>query len=177
MNKLQVLALGFLIGMFSMTCLFAVDNISYGIDPFTEYEVIDSLRTEIKLYKQLDSLNKLTIKDLNIINSRLLNTKNVTATIYYPTGNEMRSGKEISEHYTLYSTPIRYIAISQDLWSNNGGPYSFGDSIRVSGMGTTYDGIYVVEDTMNKRFTKRIDVLVESRKPPNIWFNVKIYKV
>lgn len=177
MNRLQIFVLAFWLGAVTMTGFFAIDNISYGIEPFTEYQVIDSLKTELKLYKQLDSLNKLTIKDLNIINDRLLNTKTVTATIYYPTGDEMRSGKEISEHYTLYSTPIRYIAISQDLWSNNGGPYSFGDSIKVTGMGTTYDGIYVVEDTMNKRFTKRIDVLVESKKPPNIWFNVKIYKV
>lgn len=120
-----------------------------------------------------------TIQDLKCkvdsLNSIVSRTRVVSATVYYPTGHEMRSSKLIPKGYKQGVNNPKYIAISQDLWIRNGGPFAFGDSVQV--WGTPYDGIYVIEDTMNKRFKNMIDVLVENKKPPNKWMNVTIYKV
>ena len=141
-------------------------------DAVTEYEV------KLQIKKAEQQVSTQAILDLNeeldSIKSIINRTHTVTATVYYPTGDEMRSGKSIPTHYTLYTAKTRYIAISQDLWKKNGGPYSFGDSIRV--VGTDYDGIYVIEDTMNKRHRNRVDILV-SGVINEQWLNVKIYKI
>jgi 3D (Asp-Asp-Asp) domain-containing protein len=47
------------------------------------------------------------------------------------------------------------IAVSQDLLAKNGGPFSYGDLVYVEHIGFKY-----VNDTMNKRITKHLDVWV-----------------
>jgi len=52
----------------------------------------------------------------------------------------------------------KWIAMSRDLISRWGGNFSYGDMVEIKGAGHK-DGIYRVVDTMNKRFTNRIDFL------------------
>ena len=48
---------------------------------------------------------------------------------------------------------------------------------RVKIKGTSYDGVYTVEDKMNKRYTKRIDILINKGMSIGKWENVKLTKL
>jgi len=65
----------------------------------------------------------------------------------------------------------RIIAVSRDLL----GRYPNGSKVLLKG--TKYDGVYTVRDKMNKRFNKRIDILINEDMDIGIWRNVKIYKI
>ena len=67
----------------------------------------------------------------------------------------------------------RWIAVSRDLEEHG---FKFGAKVRVSGAGKL-DGIWTVEDRMNKRYTKRIDFLVNKEMTGGKWNNVKIILV
>jgi 3D (Asp-Asp-Asp) domain-containing protein len=64
----------------------------------------------------------------------------------------------------------RYVAVSRDLEKLG---FVFGVKILVSGTGK-YDGIWTIEDRMNKRYTRRIDFLVDNHIKYGKWENVKI---
>ena len=66
----------------------------------------------------------------------------------------------------------RVIAISRDLKKK----FKFSDSVLISNAGK-YDGVYVVEDVMNKRFTNKIDILVNPKDSGTKLYNVKIRKL
>lgn len=65
----------------------------------------------------------------------------------------------------------RIIAVSRDLLTK----FPMGTRVRVEG--TSYDGIYVVEDKMNKRYTKRIDILINVGMRIGKWDEVVITKI
>lgn len=62
----------------------------------------------------------------------------------------------------------RIIAVSRDLLVK----YPFGTLIQIEG--TEYAGIYQVQDLMNKRYTNRIDILINKDMPIGKWHNIKI---
>ena len=66
----------------------------------------------------------------------------------------------------------RIIAVSRDLKKK----YKFGTRVKVSGAGK-YSGEYVVRDVMNKRYRKRIDILIGHKDKQTKFKNVKIRKV
>jgi len=66
----------------------------------------------------------------------------------------------------------RIIAISRDLEKKG---FSMGDEVTISGAGR-YDGKWVIEDRMNKRWTNKIDFLVNEDMFVDKWHNVKIEK-
>ena len=65
----------------------------------------------------------------------------------------------------------RIIAVSRDLLIK----FPMGTRVRVEG--TSYDGVYVVEDKMNKRYTKRIDILINVGMRIGKWDEVVITKI
>ena len=65
----------------------------------------------------------------------------------------------------------KIIAVSRDLLIK----YPMGTRVRIEG--TNYDGVYIVEDKMNKRYTKRIDILINKEMSIGKWENVKITKL
>ena len=65
----------------------------------------------------------------------------------------------------------RIIAVSRDLLNK----YPKGSRVRL--LGTRYDGIYTVMDKMNRRYTNRIDILINQDMPIGKWTGVKIYKI
>ncbi len=100
----------------------------------------------------------------------------VTLTTYTPTAEECdstplitASGFKINE-----SNPKRHriIAVSRDLKRK----YKFGTKLRIKGAGK-YDGTYTVRDVMNKRYTKRIDILVGKKDKQTKVKKVKVYKL
>ena len=98
----------------------------------------------------------------------------VTATIYHadPAQTDVdylttASNKTINE---ADPQGHRWIAVSRDLEQHG---FVFGTKVLVEGAGQL-DGIWTVEDRMNKRWTKRIDFLVNKDVKGGKWYNVKI---
>lgn len=65
----------------------------------------------------------------------------------------------------------RIVALSRDLLKI----YPYHSIVCITG--TAYDGEYIVEDTMNKRYTNRIDLLINSEMQIGNWPNAKITKL
>jgi len=97
-------------------------------------------------------------------------TYRVTATMYQPvqwqtddTPNELADGTVIVDIYKAHE--YRYLALSRDLLKRWGGPFDYGDYVIVEGAGE-HSGIWQVRDTMNKKWTNRIDFLMSPGHKP-----------
>jgi 3D (Asp-Asp-Asp) domain-containing protein len=66
----------------------------------------------------------------------------------------------------------KVIAISRDLKRK----YKFGQKVRVKGAGKL-DGVYTVRDLMAKRWTKKIDILINPDDDGNKFRRVKLYNI
>ena len=100
----------------------------------------------------------------------------VTITTYTPSVEETdstplitASGFKINERNPRKH---RIVAVSRDLKRK----YKFGTKLRIKGAGK-YDGTYTVRDVMNKRFRKRIDILVGKKDKQTKVKKVKVYKI
>ena len=87
---------------------------------------------------------------------------NVTLTMYHPTKRQTDSTPNITADGTKINiwkaSNYRYVAVSRDLLKRWGGPLDYGDWIVIEGAGEN-SGVYQVRDTMNPKWTKRVDVL------------------
>jgi 3D (Asp-Asp-Asp) domain-containing protein len=99
----------------------------------------------------------------------------VTATIYHAVPSQTDSTPFItaSNKHINKENPQghRWIAVSRDLEPLG---FIFGAIVCVEGAGEM-DGLWRVEDRMNKRWTRRIDFLVNQNMASGKWENVKIY--
>ena len=91
----------------------------------------------------------------------------VTVTTYNPTKsqtdstpNELADGTKIKP---WRATDYRYVALSRDLIARWGGPFEYGDYIVIEGT-DGWDGIYQVRDTMNPKWTNRVDILTTNSR-------------
>ena len=86
----------------------------------------------------------------------------VTVTTYNPTIHQCDDTPHITADGTHFKTwrasSYRYVALSRDLLSRWGGPFNYGDYIVIEGAGDR-DGGYQVRDTMNPKWTNRVDIL------------------
>jgi 3D (Asp-Asp-Asp) domain-containing protein len=64
----------------------------------------------------------------------------------------------------------RWIAVSRDLEKHG---FTFGTKVCVEGAGLM-DGVWTIEDRMNKRWKNRIDFLVNKNMTGGKWTNVKL---
>ena len=101
----------------------------------------------------------------------------VTVTTYNPTRAQCDDTPNITADGTRFHTwkasSYRYVALSRDLLSRWGGPFDYGDYIVIEGTGDR-DGVYQVRDTMNPKWTNRVDILTtNSRFKYN---NITMYK-
>ena len=101
----------------------------------------------------------------------------VTVTTYNPTRAQTDSTPNITADGTRINprkaTQYRYVALSRDLLSRWGGPFEYGDYIVIEGTNGK-DGIYQVRDTMNPRWTNRVDILTTNSKFK--YDNIVMYK-
>ena len=75
----------------------------------------------------------------------------------------------------LQSGAIRWMALSRDLLKRWGGKIHYGDTLNLSAGDPAIDGLWVVHDTMNRRFRKRGDLLFDARvRSTGKWSNVVI---
>jgi 3D (Asp-Asp-Asp) domain-containing protein len=68
-----------------------------------------------------------------------------------------------------YGSHTRWLALSRDLLKPWGGPFKFGDKVRVHGVSTALDGVYTVHDTMNRRHHHCLDVLVHPKEKVDLF--------
>lgn len=98
----------------------------------------------------------------------------VTLTTYKANETETDSTPNITASGFKITNPKknRIIAVSRDLKRK----YKFGQKIRITGAGK-YNGTYRVHDLMNKRYRKRIDILIGHNDKQTKLKKVKIYKL
>ncbi|NVO83659.1 RlpA-like double-psi beta-barrel domain-containing protein [Hymenobacter terrestris] len=108
----------------------------------------------------------------------------VTATAYWPEVGqtddnpmETADGSIIPENH---SSKTRWLAVSRDLLTRWGGPFKYGEKVRVSGLANGLDGVYIIHDTMNRRHRHCVDVLVNERECKGglegRWTGIKLQK-
>ncbi len=104
----------------------------------------------------------------------ILKTLLVTATVY----NADPSQTDDSPFITASGAVIeqccpgdhRWIAVSRDLEAEG---FVFGARVRITGT-DGFDGIWVVQDRMNKRYQNSIDLLVDNNITLGKWYNVEL---
>ena len=101
----------------------------------------------------------------------------VTVTTYNPTRAQCDDTPNITADGTRFHTwkasSYRYVALSRDLLSRWGGPFNYGDYIVIEGTGDR-DGVYQVRDTMNPKWTNRVDILTTNDRFK--YNNITMYK-
>lgn len=108
----------------------------------------------------------------------------VTATTYWPeVGQTDDNPMETADGSIIprrHSSKTRWLAVSRDLLSRWGGPFKYGEKVRVSGVSEALDGVYIIHDTMNRRHHHCVDVLVNERECKNglegRWTDIKLKK-
>ena len=133
--------------------------------------------------KSMDKMHEqiMTLQEINYELKRQMNVTEfeVTVTMYNPTRGQTDSTPNITADGTRINptraSSYRYIALSRDLLSRWGGPFNYGDYVIIEGTGKD-DGVYQVRDTMNPRFTKRVDILKSKGSRKFKYNSVKLYK-
>ena len=78
----------------------------------------------------------------------------------------------------LRQKDVRWLALSRDLIRRWGGRFCYGDTVVVVANDPAIDGVWIVKDTMHKRFKLHGDLLFHSHiRTRGRWRNVKIFKV
>ena len=119
---------------------------------------VTTTNVEIEESSNLEELGVVTVTTYKPISGETDSTPNVTA-----------SGFKISRKNPKKH---RIIAVSRDLKRK----LRFGQRVRLRNAGK-YNGEYVVRDVMNKRYRKRIDILINPKDKQTTIAKVKIYKV
>jgi hypothetical protein len=107
-----------------------------------------------------------------------------TLTIYHPTTKQCdstplitASNKKIDVN-KLYKQELRWIALSRNLLKRWKGELTYGDTVMLTSGDTRIDGLWIIQDNLNKRYKDRGDLLFDSRiRKGGKWKNVKITKL
>lgn len=104
----------------------------------------------------------------------------VSATVYNPVAEQCDNDPLITADCSeidlekLDSGDLKWIALSRDLLEK----YGYGDRIEIICLSDSkINGIYEVHDTMNSRFTNKIDILMPNSIKSGKWDNVIIKRV
>ena len=130
-------------------------------------------------YEQIRKLREQITELQEDCNNSLSNkiSYNVTVTTYNPTRAQCDDTPNITADGTKFNrwkaTSYRYVALSRDLISRWGGPFEYGDYIVIEGTGDR-DGVYQVRDTMNPKWTNRVDILTTNDRFK--YNNITMYK-
>ena len=118
-----------------------------------------------------------TLKDNGYCECLEIQEFDVTVTTYNPTEEQCDSTPNQTADGTIIkpwkATEYRYVALSRDLLSRWGGPFEYGDYIVIEGT-DGWDGVYQVRDTMNPKWTNRVDILTTNSRFK--YDNITMYK-
>ena len=165
MKKLLVLTLGFLF-------VFALGSFDLSVSD----EVTDNL-AKVEMASD-DAVSTISADNETFVVSDVANE--VTATMYNAVVSQCDADPlTTAGMYTIdpdNASEHKWVALSRDLLKRWGGEYDYGDRIIISGAGDK-DGVYKVTDTMNKRYSNRIDILETEGTPLYKFENVTIRKL
>ena len=97
------------------------------------------------------------------------NILKVDATYYNPVAGQCDSNPletastDVIDLNKLEKKEIRWVACSRNLLKRWGGKLKYGDKITVVSKNKNLSGVWIVKDSMNKRFKNRIDFLCSNR--------------
>jgi hypothetical protein len=78
----------------------------------------------------------------------------------------------------LYNQEIRWMALSRNLLKRWEGKFHYGDTVRINAGDPAIDGIWVIQDNLNKRYKNAGDLLFDSRvRKLGKWKNVTITRM
>lgn len=105
-------------------------------------------------------------------------------TVYHPNKRQCdstplitASNSKINEE-DLKNQNLRWMALSRDLLKRWKGEFHYGDTVMVTSGDPQIDGLWVIKDTMNKRFKNRGDLLFDSQvRKLGKWNKVEISRV
>lgn len=114
----------------------------------------------------------------NPVNEWKLGSNNVTATVYNAVTSQCNG--DFGHTASMFNLNLddvfshKIIAMERTFMKKLG--LKYGDVVKIEGAGN-YDGIYQVQDVMNKRFAgqEKIDILVPENIKHGEWDNVKLY--
>jgi len=104
-----------------------------------------------------------------------------TLTVYNPHKRQCDSSPFITASNArisaakLKNSEIRWMALSRDLLKRWKGQFHYGDTVIVNAGDPAIDGVWVIQDTLNKRYKNRGDLLFDSSvRKLGKWNNVQI---
>ncbi len=108
--------------------------------------------------------------------------RSVHVTMYHPVEGQTDSTPDIVADGTKFdissASKLKWIAVSRDLHERWGGDLRFGDIVFLSIPDSpSKTGFYLVKDTMNKRWTSRIDILESPGSPIFKFTDASLYLV
>lgn len=106
-----------------------------------------------------------------------------TLTIYHPVEGQCDDTPLITASNAridlekLRQSEIRWMALSRNLLKKWKGDFNYGDTVMLKSGDPDIDGLWVINDNMNKRFKDRGDLLFhQDARKLGMWKNVKIAK-
>lgn len=103
-----------------------------------------------------------------------------TLTIYNPTTRQCdrdplvtASNKRIDID-ELRAGTIRWMALSRNMLKRWGGELNYGDTMALQTGDSAVDGLWVIQDTMNKKYMNRGDLLFDVSRSHGMWRNVRM---
>ncbi len=106
----------------------------------TEYSYVDD-----EFLEEKEDWSKVTVTVYNPVIEQCDSTPLITADNSEIDMRKLKQGK------------LKWVAVSRDLLKN--GKVKYGDRIRLKCKDKSLSGVYTVHDTMNPRWTKRVDIL------------------
>jgi hypothetical protein len=106
-----------------------------------------------------------------------------TLTIYHPVEGQCDDSPLITASNAridlekLRQSEIRWMALSRNLLKKWKGEFNYGDTVMLKSGDPDIDGLWVINDNMNKRFRDRGDLLFhQDARKAGMWKNVRIAK-
>lgn len=171
--------------------LLSVILISHSIE---KKNVIEELNDQISFLNfkvsMADSLIKSTTINGLILADKLItyqnrlksleaNTHKIVVTMYHPVPDQTDDTPNITADGTVIkikrASEYNYVAVSRNMLVRNGGFLRFGDYVWVDA--GKKSGVYQVRDTMNARFTNRIDILESPGVKPYKYDDASMRKI
>jgi len=107
--------------------------------------------------------------------SKILLSILVTVTIYHADPRQTDSTPFITASGaridSLNPGKHRWLAVSRDLERKG---FVFGTCVLITGTNSSLDGEWEVKDRMNKRWRRRVDLLVDTTRTGGKWENIKL---